>query len=310
MRIIVTGSTGLIGSHLVSRLLRDGHYVIGLTSSTIDRQASEHRICDVSTPQAVQIASGADVVVHLGARSDASSSRANPVLYNRVNALGTLNMLEAARQSKSAFVLASTQRIFHPQARPMDEDTPPAPQDPYAYSKLVSEHWVRMYQTEYGLPAMILRFFSVYGPGQEVAPGATSGVVTIFLRAALAGRDLLVNNRGRRDFTHAADVADGIALAISQPPAWGKAYHIATGIGTYLHDLALLAKELTKSPSRIVIVGEEGEGENSVADISRARSELGYQASVQLADGVRLYAQWLREHGAGAAESAPDQTPA
>src|SRR3990170_3812349 len=230
MRIIVTGSTGLIGSHLVPRLIQDGHHVIGLTSSTIDRQASEHRVCDVASPQAVEIAAGADVIVHLGALADASSSWTSPVLYNRVNALGTLHMLEAARRSKSTFVLASTQRIFHPQARPMDEDTPTAPTDPYAYSKLVAEQWVRMYQSMYDLPTMILRFFSVFGPGQEVALGATSGVVTIFLRAALAHRDLLINNRQRRDFTHATDVAEGIRLAISQPSAWGRTYHIATGV--------------------------------------------------------------------------------
>ncbi|TAK35282.1 MAG: NAD-dependent epimerase/dehydratase family protein [Chloroflexota bacterium] len=310
MRILITGSTGLIGSHLAPRLVREGYYVIGLTSNTTDRQVSEHRVCDVASPEAVEAASGADLLIHLGGLADASSSRANPVLYNRINALGTLHMLEAARRSKSAFVLASTQRIFRPQAQPIDEDTHPAPVDPYGYSKLVAEQWVRMYRSEYGVPTMILRFFSVYGPGQEVAPGATSGVVTIFLRAALAQRDLFINNHMCRDFTYAGDVADGIRAAICQPAAWGKTYHIATGVATHLRDLALTIKEITQSRSRIVVAGEDGEGENYVADISRARDELGYRAGMPLADGVRLYAQWLREHGAGAAEGAPDQTPA
>ena len=310
MRIVVSGSTGLIGSHLIPRLVEDGHYVVGLTSRSVDTISSEHHACDVVSEQAIEVATQGDVIVHLAGLADASSSVREPVRYNRVNALGTLHMLEAARRANAAFVLASTQRLFRPQSMPIDEATRPAPVDPYGYSKLVAEEWVHMYQTLYGLHATILRFFSVYGPGQEIAPGAASGVVTIFLRQALAQGTLEVNNQQRRDFTFAGDAAEGIRLAIRQPCAWGKTYNIATGVATSLLELAFLIKEVTGSCSRVVGPGEQGEGQNFVADISRAQSELGYQTNVQLADGIRLYAKWLQERGPSAAEGTPHQSSA
>ena len=310
MRAVVTGSTGLIGRHLVPRLMADGHHVVGLTSHSADILSSEYHTCDVVGEQAIDLASNGDVIVHLAGLADASTSVREPVQYNRVNALGTLHMLEAARRANGAFVLASTQRLFRPQAGPIDESTQPAPIDPYGYSKLIAEDWVRMYQELYGLRTVVLRFFSVYGPGQEVAPGVASGVVTIFLRQALAHATLRVDNRQRRDFTFASDVAEGIRLVIRQPGAWGKTYNIATGVSTSLLELALLIKEVTGSSSRVVGPGEQGEGENYVADVTRAHRELGYQASVRLADGIRLYARWLKEHSTRAAEGAPDQTSA
>ncbi|MCL5265135.1 MAG: NAD-dependent epimerase/dehydratase family protein [Chloroflexi bacterium] len=293
MRVLVTGGTGFIGSHLIRELVDRGRDVV-----TISRRSApplpfvEHHALDIEDPAVQDVAERADAIVHLAASSDASSSFANPFLYSRTNALGTLNVLEAARRSNALFVFASSQRIYRPQKWPVDEDAPKRPVDPYGYSKLIGEHWVQMHHQIYDLRTVVLRFFSVYGPGQTLQ-GGTSGVVTIFVRRAMQGEELTVNDGNLRDFTYVGDIVKGIVLALDKPAAIGQTYNIATGESTSIETLARTVKEIAKSTSSIVVKGT-GDEESYVADIARARSELGYQPSVDLRRGLELYVEHLK----------------
>lgn len=301
MKILVTGGTGFIGRHLVAALVRGDHKV-----HTISRRIGSpgpgviSHSCDVESPEALGWARSAEVVVHLAGQSDASASFADPALFARVNSSGTLNMLEGARQSNALFVLASSQRVYLPKSGTLKEEDPLSPRDPYGYSKLVAEKWVQMYREVYGLPAIVLRFFSVYGPGQAVGQGA-SGVVSIFMHRALAGDRLTVNNANQRDFTYVTDVVKGILLCIDRPEARGQTFNIATGVGTSVRDLAFLVKEVSGSPSEIDEAGETVD-ECLVANVEKAREILHYRPEVSLRVGLERYYDSLR-HGKDTVES-------
>ena len=294
-RVLVTGGTGFIGRHVVDELIAAGHEVISLSRGPAPLGwPIEHVMADVGLglPQLPRC----DAVAHLAGSADASASRADPAGFLRTNALGTLTVLEAARDWGARFVLASSQRVYRPSPRPLAEDAPQAPVDPYGYSKLTAEAWTEMYAALFALPAVVLRFFSVYGPGQLA--GEASGVATIFVRRALAGLPLQADAGVLRDFTYVSDVARGVALALTAEAALGGTYNIATGLATPIAELARVVVAATGSASEIVLSGD-AEPSGYVADISRARHELGYASQVTLERGIARYVDQIIRPRAG-----------
>jgi len=325
MTVLITGASGLIGRHTVALLQQRGESVRtfqrGRFPGPTDARArggerragTEHQPGREQTPGSEHLASvehiqgdvrtdlqalcaatrGCRAVVHLAGRGDVGESRRDPLGYALLNATGALNALEAARSAEAIFILASSQRVYPLQPARCREDAALAPDSPYGYAKWVAELWCRMSSEQFGLTTRCLRFFSVYGPGQQ--PNGGSGVVTIFARAALAGDPLVIQSPGRRDFSSVLDVARGIELALDLPPdQTHRVYNIATGVGTSFRELAELLVELTDSRSTIDADLVEPSGSDLVADISRAQAELGYQPCVGLREGVELYLQWLR----------------
>ena len=294
MRILVTGASGFIGRHVVAELTSAGHQVTALS-----RQASALPLtapdgtpgyiqADVLSEDARRAASAAEATVHLAGRGDVQASFREPFEYNRLNALGTLNILEGARAGGGHVILASTQRVYQPSGHPLCEESPLGPTDPYAVSKLVAEQWCRMYADQLSVPTTVVRLFSVYGPGQ-IGQG-NSGVVSIFLARAQAGDPLIVHADQQRDLTWVGDVARGIRRAIETPPSGdnlGRVYNLATGTGTTLYDLAQQVCATVGSTSEVVAPSESSPEGDCVARISRARDELGYAPHVTVAEGIR-----------------------
>jgi nucleoside-diphosphate-sugar epimerase len=296
MRVLVTGATGLIGRHTLALLRERGHVPRAFQRSLlpeVDTVSGDIRTDRVALCRAAQDCAA---VVHLAGRGDVGESRRDPVGYAELNAMGALHALEAARGAGAVFVLASSQRVYalHPDG--CHEDEPLAPDSPYGYAKWVAELWCRMASEQFGVSTRILRFFSVYGPGQQ--PNGSSGVVTIFARSALAGQPLVVQSHGRRDFTDARDVACGILSAIEHAQRRGgqRTFNIATGTGTSFRDLAETIVRVTNSTSPVEVLAREPEGSDLVADVTRAREELGYEPRVPLSDGIQRYIEWLRQN--------------
>jgi UDP-glucose 4-epimerase len=295
MNVLVTGASGFIGRHVVGALAAAGYHVTALSRSDPGPLGQARWIAaDVREPGCIELVAGHDAVVHLAALSDAGASMQQPHAYATTNACGTLHLLEGARRAGARFILASTQRLYASSPTPVTEDSPLNPVEPYAYSKLVAEQWVRMYNALYGLPVTILRFFSVYGPGQRIAAGS-SGVVSIFVHRALAGLPLLVGGHGARDFTYVSDVVQGIMLALERAEAAGQTFNVATGRGTTFEELARAVVEVTGAAVPVQWSDSLGPPSSWVADISRARRMLGYAPRVPLEGGLAEFAAWCRE---------------
>lgn len=296
MRILVTGASGFIGRHVVADLTTAGHEVTTLhrgaplTGSLSGGPPIPHLQLDVLADEARQAAAKMDAVVHLAGRGDVQASYQEPREFGMLNAGGTLNVLEGARESGAHVILASTQRVYLPHDSPIPEDAPLGPADPYAMTKLVAEQWCRMYAEHLGTPTTVVRLFSVYGPGQ-VGQG-NSGVVGIFLERARRGEPLSVHADQQRDLTWVGDVARGIRLVLERPPASGTSnlYNLATGVGTTLYQLAQEVCVAVGSSSEIQPpAGRSPEGDR-VADQARAHAELGYEPQVSVSEGIRRLA--------------------
>jgi len=294
MRVLVTGASGLIGRHAVAELLEHGYQARTFQRSAPAQHDVEYVKGDVCADIAAlcRAAQGCEAVVHLAGRGDVGESRRDPVGYAQLNATGALNALEAARHAKAGFVLASTQRVYRLRPEPCREDAALQPDSPYGYAKWVAELWCRMASEQFGVPTTVLRFFSVYGPGQQANGG--SGVVSIFGLAALAGEPLVVQSAGRRDFTDARDVARALRLVVERSQPGHHVYNIATGHGTTFRQLAEMLVDIAGSPSSIEERLKEPAGRDLIADIDKARTQLGYEPCVDLRTGLERYVAWLR----------------
>ncbi|MBV9171522.1 MAG: NAD(P)-dependent oxidoreductase, partial [Chloroflexi bacterium] len=178
MTVLVTGASGLIGRHTVEALVERGESVRTFQRGEPTHARVEHVAGDVRTDTAALCvaARGCRAIVHLAGRGDVGESRRDPAGYALLNATGALHAIEAARGSGAVFVLASSQRVYPLGPERLKEQSALAPDSPYGYAKWVAELWCRMASEQFGVTTTVLRFFSVYGPGQQANGG--SGVVS------------------------------------------------------------------------------------------------------------------------------------
>jgi UDP-glucose 4-epimerase len=307
VRCLVTGGAGFIGSNVTSQLLAAGAQVTVLDDFSVGRR--EHlpacatlRVvaADVRTvPGLEELVTGHDVVFHLAAQVGNVKSIAEPEADASINILGTVRLLRACREAPlRRLVYSSSSAIFgEAESLPIGEDHPQRPASFYALSKLTAERYALLAHHLYGVPAVCLRYFNVFGLPLE--DSEYSGVISIFLRRLLAGKPLVVYGDGSqvRDFVHVGDVARANLLAgVRGRP--GSVYNIGGGASTSVLELAHALREVsgvacpvTHAPARA------GEVDRSVADIRKAVDELGYQPASSLRGG--LAELWRSLHGGG-----------
>jgi len=292
MKAIVTGGAGFIGSHVVDALLDEKIEVTVLDNfSTGHPQNIGHirnRIELVECDLAVQgewdkYFVNVDWVLHLAALADIVPSIQQPATYYRSNVDGTFNVLQAAKDAKvKRFIYAASSSCYGiPDNYPTSEQAEIRPQYPYALTKRLGEELVMHWAQIYGLPALALRFFNVYGPRSRTS-GTYGAVFGVFLAQKLAEEPFTVVGDGEqtRDFTFVTDVAQAVITA-TQSDFSGQIYNVGSGATVSVNRLVeLLGGEKIHIPKR------PGEPDCTYADISKIRSDLGWEPRIPIEQGV------------------------
>jgi nucleoside-diphosphate-sugar epimerase len=231
-----------------------------------------------------------DLVLHQAALPSVPRSVQDPLTSNASNVIGTLNILLAARDSGvERVVFASSSSVYGAnRTLPKVEELSPEPISPYAVAKLAGEGYCRSFHHVYGLETVALRYFNVFGPRQDLLSQYAS-VVPNFITALREGRPLTIYGDGEqsRDFTYVGNVVEANVLAMSAADVSGRVYNIACGRRITVNRLVGELEELMGAEARLVYAEERpGEVRDSLADIGRARAELGYSPSTELREGL------------------------
>jgi nucleoside-diphosphate-sugar epimerase len=307
MRTIVTGGAGFIGSHLCRRLVAEGHDVVALDDlsdgkleNLADVPAIRFVQADLRDEKAVAVAaSGCEVVFHQGAMRSVPRSIEQPERTTDVNVRGTLNVLLAARDQGAVVVFASSSSVYGDQQTfPLQEDMAPQPRSPYAASKLAGEAYCRAWWLSFGVPTVSLRYFNVYGPGQDPA-NEYAAVVPRFVMACLDGTRPEVHGDGdqSRDFTFIGDVVEANLLAALAPEdARGRVLNIGGGREpTSVNRILEIVADLTGTdPEPVHTPPRQGDVRRTEADVSLARRLIGYEPGVGIEEGLRRTVAWFR----------------
>jgi nucleoside-diphosphate-sugar epimerase len=307
VKVLVTGGGGFIGSHVVGRLLADGHAV-----RVLDNFATGHRgnLLDVlddielvegdiqSYERVHNAVAGCEIVLHQGALPSVPRSVQDPLTSNATNVTGTLNVLLTARDAGvRRVVYASSSSIYGANpALPKHEALQPQPISPYAVAKLAGEGFCRSFHEVFGLETVALRYFNVFGPRQDPL-SQYAAVVPNFISALLDGDRPVVFGDGEqsRDFTYVGNVVEGNILAMSAEGVAGNVYNLAAGDRTTLNELLAHIGGLTgRDPDPRYEEPRLGDVKHSQADISAARRDLGYTPAVSVEEGLRLTLDWFR----------------
>jgi nucleoside-diphosphate-sugar epimerase len=310
-RILVTGGGGFIGSHLVDRLLRAGHRVRVLDNfstgrlSNLDGVAGDVEIVEgdiQSYERASHAARGCELVFHQAALPSVPRSVQDPLTSTASNVTGTINVLLAARDAGVRRVIyASSSSVYgaNPEL-PKHEGMAALPISPYAVAKLAGEGYCRAFGEVYGLETVAIRYFNVFGPRQDPR-SQYAAVVPNFIAALLCNESPTIHGDGEqsRDFTYVENVVEANMLAVEAPDVAGRVYNVACGEQVTLNQLFSELAELVVSECEPIHgPPRTGDVRHSLADISAARRELGYQPSVSLREGLERTVQHLREETA------------
>lgn len=306
--VLVTGGAGFIGSHVVDILLEAGFRVRVLDDfSTGTRENLAHvragnvlELWEGSIEDAALVrraVQGVRWVFHLAARIFVAESVQRPVDYHRTNVLGTVQVLQAAREAGvERVVLASSAAVYGvPKTLPLREDAPLRPLFPYAAEKMANEMDAQVF-THLGLEVVALRLFNVYGPRQR-PDSPYAAVIPAFLSRWMQGKPPVVYGDGTqtRDFIFVRDVARAFWLAVQARHAAGQVFNVCSGQGTSLLDLLRQMRPLfSEVPEPVFAPPRPGDIPHSVGDFSRARDVLGFRPRVSLEEGLRMTLDWMR----------------
>lgn len=320
---LITGGCGFVGVSLIKRLLADNpgcsvrvvDSLVGGSREDLERVA-EVRLIEGDIPPmaapgvelitadirdaevAMQAAAGADVIVHLAANTGVQPSIQDPRLDMECNVVGIVNYLEAARHNGvGSFVFSSSSAPIGRAEPPITEQAVCKPISPYGASKMAGEAYCSAYHGSFGLKTVALRFSNVYGP-LSVRKGS---VVALFIRQALAGEPWTLNGDGTqtRDFIHIDDIVSAL-MAAADSPHGGEVYQISTQVETSVADMASMLADIFQEEAGIETTTRFGPPLNadvarSWADITKARTVLGWEPRRELGEGLRETVRWFLE---------------
>lgn len=311
-RILITGAAGFIGSNLVDKLLEEGRYVLGIDNFDpfYDRAIKEKNISNALTNDNFLFRTGdirdsvflnkcisefcPDVIVHLAAKAGVRRSILDPQSYFDVNLTGTLNLLEAMRQNLvGKLIFASSSSVYGNNKKiPFSEsDSVDYPVSPYAASKKAGELLCHTYHHLFGFNIFCLRFFTVYGPRQR-----PDLAINKFTTAMLRGAPVTLFGDGStsRDYTYIDDILQGILASIKNLSGF-EIFNLGESSAITLNDLVALIEKITMlKAERIIKPFQDGDVNQTYADISKAKKLLGYNPVTDIETGLRNYFDWFK----------------
>ncbi|MHB1534682.1 MAG: NAD-dependent epimerase/dehydratase family protein [Acidimicrobiales bacterium] len=303
-RVLVTGATGFIGSHLVPRLVAEGAQVFALTSAVgavPDGQADtdaavvtvEANVTDSSSLSHVVASVRPEFVVHQAAFTHVGKSFYRIEENIQTNIQGTVNLLQALDGGYERLVYVGSGDVYGDSPVPFKEDGPVRPASPYAVSKYAAERFCRMFNQAYGWPIVCLRPFNVYGPGQS-----PDRIIPELILAGLEGRALrMTGGRQTREFTYVDDVVEAFVRALVVPGIDGQVLNIGRGEEVSIHDLALTVLRLLGDPIAPLFGAlpyRPTEVWRMFGDNRRAAALLSWEATTELSEGLRRTIAWYR----------------
>jgi len=311
-RILVTGGAGFIGSHIVAQLIERGFRVVVIDNESTGKRANVHPAAefvagDVRNPAdlAPIFAAGVDVVLHIAGQASIRLSFSDPTADLNVNTLGTINVLQQCLAHRvPRLIFASSMTIYgNTDIFPIPETTAPDPVSYYAITKYAAERYVHTtaQRRDLGFDFNVtsFRMFNVYGAGQSLT-NAYQGVFAIFIGNVLRGEPIKIHADGEqsRDFVHIDDVVRAWVDAIDNPASYGQVINIGTGSSTsvnHLADVVLSTFGHTRATYPVEYhPAQPGDMRRSAAEISRAKSLLGWSPQVNRDDGMRTTIEWAR----------------
>lgn len=306
MHCLVTGAAGFIGSHLCERLLADGHAVTGVDCFTpyYPRPVKERNLSavlgqphftfheiDLSAGVPAEVAGGAEWVFHLAAMPGLTRSWLDFDTYNRHNLTATHRLLEALRGSPTLkrMIYASTSSVYGKYASG-DESLPTRPSSPYGITKLAGEQLCRVYGDEFGVPAVVLRYFSVYGPRQRPEMG-----YHLFINAILKGEPITLTGDGLqvRGNTYVSDCVEATVRAVEAMP--GEVFNLGGGeLVTVVEVLRRLEKIIGKPAIVERHPPRKGDQLATGADVTKLMRHLGWKPTTSVDEGLSRQVEWQR----------------
>jgi len=298
MKFLVTGGAGFLGTAVSNQLAKDGHAVHvldDLSNGTAENlhpaiTFTEGSVNDI--PLLWSLLYDVDCVYHLAARVSVVESMLHPREYSQVNVVGTVSLMEAMRDSGvRRVVFTSSGAVYgHQPEQPVHENDSPIPDSPYAVSKWAAEQYIHTIGGLWDIETVALRIFNAYGPGQSL-PAAHAPVVPRYLRQALNGGSIVIYGDGvqSRDFVYISDVVAALVSAATATGVNRQVINIGSGKETAVNDLIACIEKVTGSSVNYIHNKDKSGGVSRlVADISRARTLLGYRPHVNLKKGLKL----------------------
>lgn len=311
MRVLVTGAAGFIGSHVCERLIANDHDVVGLDAfipyypreikeSNLTALRDQSRFTfdetDLRDGDLRDLVADCDAIIHLAAMAGPASWDQFD-RYVSCNITGTQRLLEAVREAgeleRRRFIQISTSSVYGVEARG-NEDSPLHPASPYGITKLAAEQLTFAYHRAFGLPVVALRYFSIYGPRQR-----PDMAYHIFIRSLLRHEPITIFGDGEqsRGNTYIDDCVNGTLLALTRGTP-GEAYNLGGGVPITLNEAVAIIEEATGVPAeRHYTIARTGDQRHTLADISKARNDLGYEPAIGPVDGLRAQVEWQRSLG-------------
>ena len=310
-RYLVTGGAGFIGSHIVDELVRRGESVRVLDNFTTGRRENLSAVIDKidliegdirDLEVCKKAAKCIDFVLHQAALRSVPKSMSDPIGYNEVNVSGMLNILVAARDNKvKRVVFASSSSVYGDTNKLPEKETDPTnPISVYAATKLTGEHYCKVFSAGFGLEAVALRYFNVFGPRQSLE-SEYAVVVPKFITCILNDQSPPIHGDGRqsRDFTYVKNVVDMNLLAATSNNNSGEVFKVACGKAYTVLELAEKVNQLIgKNIKPIFMPRRQGDVLYTLADISKAKKSLGFNPGVDFEEGLKRTIEWFRKNPA------------